>query len=177
MQFRPFRTVGHALPGVSVRLGGVENGVGTLEIKGPNVTSGYWQMPDKTAESFTADGWFITGDLVTQADDGRITIVGRAKDLIIAGGYNIYPKEVESVIDDMPGVTECAVVGVPNPDYGESVVAVIVAEAGVTEADVATWVRERLARFKHPRAVYFVDALPRNTMGKVQKSELRTRFG
>ena len=170
-------TVGHALPGVSVRLGGVENGVGTLEIKGPNVTSGYWQMPDKSAESFTADGWFITGDLVTQADDGRITIVGRAKDLIIAGGYNIYPKEVESVIDDMPGVTESAVVGVPNPDYGESVVAVIVADAGVTEADVATWVRERLARFKHPRAVHFVDALPRNTMGKVQKSELRTRFG
>jgi malonyl-CoA/methylmalonyl-CoA synthetase len=170
-------TVGHALPGVSVRLGSVENGVGTLEIKGPNVTSGYWQMPDKTAESFTADGWFITGDLVTQADDGRITIVGRAKDLIIAGGYNIYPKEVESVIDEMPGVTESAVVGVPNSDFGESVVAVVVADTGVTEADVATWVRERLARFKHPRAVHFVDALPRNTMGKVQKSELRTRFG
>lgn len=136
-------------------------------------------MPDKTEESFTADGWFITGDLVTMAADGRVTIVGRAKDLIIAGGYNIYPKEIESVIDDMPGVEESAVVGVPHPDFGESVVAVIVPKAGsvVTPDQVLAWVAERLARFKHPRAVHVVDALPRNTMGKVQKAELRKTYG
>ena len=170
-------TVGYALPGVSVRMGDVADAVGTLEIKGPNVTSGYWQMPDKTAESFTDDGWFITGDLVTMAEDGRITIVGRAKDLIIAGGFNIYPKEVESVLDEMPGVIESAVIGVPHPNFGESVVAVIVGKPGLSEADVTAWVSDRLARFKHPRAVHFVESLPRNTMGKVQKAELRGRFG
>ena len=170
-------TVGYALPGVSVRMGNVADAVGTLEIKGPNVTSGYWQMPDKTAESFTDDGWFITGDLVTMAEDGRITIVGRAKDLIIAGGFNIYPKEVESVLDEMPGVTESAVIGIPHPDFGESVVAVIVGDVGLSADDVAAWVGERLARFKHPRTVHFVESLPRNAMGKVQKAELRGRFG
>ncbi|HMT43370.1 MAG TPA: AMP-binding protein [Chakrabartia sp.] len=178
-------TVGFMLPGVEGRVRDGEGAlvgpdqVGTLEIKGPNVFAGYWQMPDKTEESFTADGWFITGDLVTMAADGRVTIVGRAKDLIIAGGYNIYPKEIESVIDDMPGVEESAVVGVPHPDFGESVVAVIVPKAGsvVTPDQVLAWVAERLARFKHPRAVHVVDALPRNTMGKVQKAELRKTYG
>lgn len=177
-------TVGFPLPGVSARVRDGEGllvgpeMVGTLEIKGPNVFSGYWQMPDKTEESFTADGWFITGDLVTEAVDGRITIVGRAKDLIIAGGYNIYPKEIESVLDDMPGVEESAVVGIPHPDFGESVVAVIVPTKGVDvdAAQVMAWVEPRLARFKHPRHIHIVDALPRNTMGKVQKAALRQLY-
>ena len=174
-------TVGYALPGVEARVRSDEGylmppvAVGTLEIRGPNVFSGYWQMPDKTEVSFTADGWFITGDLVTQAEDGRVTIVGRAKDLIIAGGYNIYPKEIESVIDDMPSVVECAVIGVPHPDFGETIIAIIVAES-VTDAQVNDWVAERLARFKHPRRIAFVESLPRNAMGKVQKAELRSQF-
>ncbi len=176
-------TVGHALPGVALRARDAAgalvgpDAVGTLELTGPNVCAGYWQMPDKTAESFTADGWFVTGDLVTIAPDGRVTIVGRSKDLIISGGFNIYPKEIESVIDDMPGIIESAVVGVPHPDFGESVVAVIVREpgAGVDEAGVAAWTAERLARFKQPRVISFVEALPRNAMGKVQKAALRER--
>ena len=177
-------TVGFPLPGVEARvrddkgqLVGADS-VGTLEIKGPNVFSGYWQMPDKTAESFTSDGWFITGDLVTKSTDGRITIVGRAKDLIIAGGYNIYPKEIEGVIDDMPGVEESAVVGIPHPDFGESVIAIVVLVSGivVTPADIAAWVYERLARFKHPRQIEIVASLPRNAMGKVQKAQLRDQF-
>ena len=177
-------TVGFPLPGVEARVRDDEGQlvgadiVGTLEITGPNVFSGYWQMPDKTAESFTSDGWFITGDLVTKAADGRITIVGRAKDLIIAGGYNIYPKEIEGVIDDMPGVEESAVVGIPHPDFGESVIAIVVLKPGivVAPADIAAWVDERLARFKHPRQIEIVASLPRNAMGKVQKAELRDRF-
>ena len=177
-------TVGYPLPGVAARVRDTQGQlvaaghVGTLEIKGPNVFSGYWQMPDKTEECFTRDGWFVTGDLVTIDDGGRITIVGRAKDLIIAGGYNIYPKEIESVIDDMPGIEESAVVGIPHPDFGESVVAVVVAKPGVSVAssDVSAWVSERLARFKHPRIIEIVPSLPRNAMGKVQKAELRTRF-
>jgi malonyl-CoA/methylmalonyl-CoA synthetase len=134
-------------------------------------------MADKTEEAFTADGWFVTGDLVTIGADGRVSIVGRSKDLIISGGYNIYPKEVESTIDAMPGVFESAVIGLPHPDFGESVAAIIVRDAGsaVDEAAVAAWVGERLARFKQPRVIGFVDALPRNAMGKVQKAELRTR--
>ena len=178
-------TVGFTLPGVSARVRSeeektVENGdVGVLEIKGPNVFSGYWQMPDKTAESFTDDGWFITGDLVTCDAAGRHSIVGRAKDLIIAGGYNIYPKEIEAVLDELPGVLESAVVGIPHPDFGETVVAVIVPQTGhsVQEEDAQTLVNEQLARFKHPRIYHFVEELPRNAMGKVQKAELRRRFG
>ncbi len=178
-------TVGFPLPRVEARLRDQAGAlvdhetVGVLEIRGPNVFSGYWQMPDKTAESFTPDGWFITGDMATRDPEGRYSIVGRAKDLIIAGGFNIYPKEIESVLDEMPGVAESAVIGVPHPDFGESVVAVIVPEAGgsVTAQSVAAWVAERLARFKHPRTVHIVEALPRNAMGKVQKAELRARFG
>jgi malonyl-CoA/methylmalonyl-CoA synthetase len=177
-------TVGYALPGVTMRARDAQGAlvgagaVGTLEIRGPNVCAGYWQMADKTEEAFTADGWFVTGDLVTIAADGRVSIVGRSKDLIISGGYNIYPKEVESVIDAMPGVFESAVVGLPHPDFGESVAAIIVRDAGsvVDEAAVGAWVGERLARFKQPRVISFVDALPRNAMGKVQKAELRAQY-
>lgn len=177
-------TVGFPLPGVEARVRDGEGNlvgpdtVGTLEIRGPNVFSGYWQMPDETEESFTDDGWFITGDLVQVDAVGRISIVGRAKDLIIAGGYNIYPKEIESVIDDMPGVEESAVIGIPHPDFGESVVAIVVAsaDAPLTPAEIEAWVAERLARFKHPRRIEIVESLPRNAMGKVQKAELRRQF-
>ncbi len=177
-------SVGFALPGVMLRARDATGAlvgagdVGTLEIHGPNVCAGYWRMADKTLESFTADGWFVTGDLVTINADGRVSIVGRSKDLIISGGYNIYPKEVESVIDAMPGVCECAVIGLPHPDFGESVAAIIVCDAGSdVDADaVVAWVEERLARFKQPRVISFVDALPRNAMGKVQKAELRLGF-
>jgi len=177
-------TVGYPLPGISARIrdgdaGLIEPGaVGTLEIAGPNVFKGYWRMPDKTADSFTEDGWFVTGDLVTSDHDGRITIVGRAKDLIISGGYNIYPKEIESVIDELDGVVESAVIGISHPDFGEAVVAVIVVENGaaVTESAVLGWIEQQLARFKHPRQIHFIDALPRNAMGKVQKAELRRIF-
>lgn len=176
-------TVGLALPGVTIRARDGEgalvaaDAVGTLEVVGPNVTPGYWRLPEQTEEAFTADGWFVTGDLVTIDARGRVTIVGRSKDLIIAGGYNIYPKEIEMVIDAMPGVVECAAIGIPHPDFGESVAVVIVTEpdAAVTTADVEAWVGTRLARFKHPRQMNFVEALPRNAMGKVQKAALRAR--
>ena len=178
-------TVGFPLDGVEVRVrndpGAIvsDGSVGTLEIMGPNVFAGYWRMPEQTAASFTADGWFITGDLATIAGDGRVTIVGRAKDMIIAGGLNIYPKEVETVIDAMPGVSESAVIGIPHPDFGEAVVAVIVThpDAVINDAMLHDWLEPRLARFKHPRTLNFVDALPRNAMGKVQKQLLRERYG
>ena len=177
-------TVGFALPGVELRVRGGEGALvgagetGVLEIRGPNVCSGYWQMAEASSGGFTADGWFITGDMVVMDGDGRVTIVGRAKDLIIAGGFNIYPKEVEEVIDALPGVEESAVIGIPHPDFGESVVAVVVprAGAGLTADLVLDGVRPALARFKHPRAVHIVPALPRNAMGKVQKAELRKLY-
>jgi malonyl-CoA/methylmalonyl-CoA synthetase len=174
-------TVGFALPGIEARIAG-ENGeilkageIGVLEIKGPNVFKGYRNMPDKTAEEFRPDGFFITGDVATMDDEGRIAIVGRGKDLIISGGLNIYPKEIESEIDDLEGVTESAVIGVPHPDFGESVVAVVVAKPGATptQNDIINPLDGRLARFKLPKRVFFVDELPRNTMGKVQKNVLR----
>lgn len=177
-------TVGYPLPGVSVRVR-TEDGTpcaagetGVLEIRGPNVFTGYWEMPEKTAETFTEDGWMITGDLVTEDGDGRITIVGRAKDLIISGGYNVYPKEIELIIDDVPGVLESAVIGMLDPDFGEAVVAVIVldAKSEVKQADLDQAFQKDLARFKHPQTVHYVEALPRNAMGKVQKAELRERF-
>jgi len=177
-------TVGFPLPAVSARVvadngSNCESGeIGTLEIKGPNVFAGYWEMPDKTAETFSSDGWMITGDLVTSDPSGRITIVGRAKDLIISGGYNIYPKEIEGVIDDIPGVKESAVIGIPHPDFGETVVAIIVQEASGTldTAEISDEIADKLAPFKHPRVIHFVDELPRNAMGKVQKNELRSRY-
>ncbi len=174
-------TVGYPLPGISVRVAddrGKElprGEAGVLEITGPNVFKGYWQMPEKTAEEFRDDGWFITGDIAVLSDDGRVTIVGRAKDLIISGGFNVYPKEIESAIDDLPGVKESAVIGVPHPDFGEGVVAVVVADgsAQISEASVVAALSGRLARFKQPKRVFVVDELPRNTMGKVQKNMLR----
>jgi malonyl-CoA/methylmalonyl-CoA synthetase len=179
-------TVGYPLPGVSVRVsaeggGEVPRGdIGVLEVKGPNVFSGYWNMPDKTAEEFRDDGYFITGDLATVAEDGRIAIVGRAKDLIISGGYNIYPKEIEGEIDEIEGIGESAVIGVPHPDFGEGVVAVITAAGAAAvpgEADILGALAGKLAKFKLPKRVFQVDTLPRNTMGKVQKAELRKLYG
>jgi malonyl-CoA/methylmalonyl-CoA synthetase len=174
-------TVGSALPGVDVRIAD-EHGTpvphgepGVLEVRGPNVFKGYWRMPEKTREEFRHDGFFITGDVATMEPDGRVTLVGRAKDLIIVGGLNVYPKEVEEAIDVLPGVAESAVIGVPHPDLGEGVVAVVVPQDGaaVTEADIVAALGETLARFKQPRRVIVADALPRNAMGKVQKAALR----
>jgi malonyl-CoA/methylmalonyl-CoA synthetase len=178
-------TVGYPLPGVAVRIcdqdgAPVPTGEpGVLEVRGPNVFAGYWRNPEKTAQEFRADGWFITGDIATAAPDGRITLVGRAKDLIIAGGLNIYPKEIEDLIDAIPGVVESAVIGVPHRDLGEGVVAVVVSDpaAGVTETAVLEALAGQLARFKQPRRVILVDALPRNAMGKVQKAALRAEHG
>lgn len=174
-------TVGYALAGTQVKITDAETGapcaagdVGVIEVRGDNVFQGYWNMPDKTAEELRADGFFITGDLGVMTDDGRISIVGRQKDLIIAGGYNIYPKEIEDVINDIPGVLESAVFGVPHPDFGESVVAsIVLSDQSVTTDKVAAIITSQLARFKHPRVYTITDALPRNTMGKVQKNVLR----
>ena len=178
-------TVGVPLPQVEVRVRGdngelVGPGVpGVLEVRGPNVLAGYWRLAEATRESFTEDGWFITGDVVTRAEDGYVTIVGREKDLVISGGLNVYPKEVEDVIDPLPGVVESAVIGVAHPDFGEAVVAVCAVGEGpeVDGQSVIAACRERLAHFKVPKAVVSVATLPRNTMGKVQKGELRQRFG
>jgi malonyl-CoA/methylmalonyl-CoA synthetase len=166
-------SVGYPLHGVELRIGGGE-ATGAIQIRGPSVFSGYWRMPEKTAEEFTADGFFITGDVGHQDRDGRVWISGRAKDLIISGGYNVYPKEVELVLDELPGITESAVVGVPHPDFGEGVVAVVIG-AG-EEAALIAQARERLAAFKAPKRVVFVAELPRNAMGKVQKNLLRDRY-
>jgi malonyl-CoA/methylmalonyl-CoA synthetase len=177
-------SVGPALPGVSVRVA-AENGrlaaqgePGVLEIKGPNLFAGYWRNPEKTAEDHTADGFFITGDIATEDSAGVIRIVGRAKDLIISGGYNVYPKEIELAIDAIDGVTESAVIGVPHPDFGEAVVAVISRNPGV-ELDskaITAALATQLAAFKRPKRIVVVDELPRNAMGKVQKAELRRLY-
>jgi len=177
-------TVGYALPGVSARVADEHGKVlppgeaGVLEITGPNVFSGYWKMPEKTAEEFRPDGWFITGDISVMAEDGRVTIVGRAKDLIISGGFNVYPKEIESEIDDLPGVKESAVIGVTHPDFGEGVTAVVVPDGSseIDEAGIVQALTGKLARFKQPKRVFIVDELPRNTMGKVQKNTLRETY-
>ena len=177
-------TVGVPLPGVELRIAEAGSGkivekgeIGIIELKGDNVFKGYWQMPEKTAESFTEDGFFITGDMARIDENGYIVIVGRDKDLIISGGLNIYPKEIESEIDTHDGVMESAVIGVPHPDFGEAVVAIIVANnASVTEPDIHSFLAGKLAKFKQPKSCYFVDALPRNTMGKVQKAALREEY-
>ncbi|MFN3685498.1 malonate--CoA ligase [Salinarimonas sp.] len=177
-------TVGPPLPGVEVRVRGKDGeilapgAIGVLEVRGPNVFKGYWRMPEKTASEFREDGFFITGDLASISDDGYVTIVGRDKDLVITGGYNVYPKEVESALDAMDGVVESAVVGLPHPDLGEAVVAVV-STGGAAPGDAAAYIaalRETLAAYKVPKRVFFVDDLPRNTMGKVQKNMLRERF-
>ena len=179
-------TVGFPLPGVDLRVTDAETGnelprgeVGMIEVKGPNVFAGYWNMPDKTAEEFRGDGFFITGDLGRIDDDGYVHIVGRGKDLIISGGFNVYPKEVELVLDEQPGVIESAVIGVPHPDFGEAVMAVVVRAEGsdIAEEGIQSALAGQLAKFKCPKCVFFLDALPRNTMGKVQKNILRDQFG
>jgi malonyl-CoA/methylmalonyl-CoA synthetase len=166
-------SVGYPLPGVELRIAGGA-GTGVIEIKGPNVFKGYWHMPEKTREEFTQDGFFITGDVGRKDPDGRVWISGRAKDLIISGGFNVYPKEVELVLDELPGVVESAVIGLPHPDYGEAVAAVIAGSGD--EAEILAAARGKLAGFKVPKRVVFVDDLPRNAMGKVQKAALRERF-
>jgi len=179
-------TVGFPLPGVALRIADPDSGsilpqgeIGMIEVKGPNVFKGYWLMPEKTASEFRADGFFITGDLGTIDPRGYVHIVGRGKDLIISGGLNIYPKEVETEIDSLPGVIESAVIGLPDPDFGEAVTAVVVREkgAGVDEAAIHAALRDRLAKFKWPKTIHFVEELPRNTMGKVQKNVLRETYG
>ena len=181
-------TVGMALPGVSVRVADDEgrvlgaNEIGHVQVKGPNVFAGYWRMPEKTREEFTADGWFRTGDVGQfgghDVPDNYLTIVGRSKDLIISGGYNVYPKEIELVIDTLPGVNESAVIGVPHPDFGEAVVAVVVPRPGQElDADqMLETLKQHLANFKVPKRIHFVQELTRNTMGKVQKNALREQY-
>jgi malonyl-CoA/methylmalonyl-CoA synthetase len=178
-------TVGVALPGVSVRVVDDDNRelrageVGHIQVKGENVLSGYWRMPEKNKEEFTSDGYFKTGDMGKADVKGYFSIVGRSKDLVICGGYNVYPKEIELLIDELPDVAESAVIGLPHPDFGEAVVAVIVTKKGgnaLTEESVIASLKQRLANFKVPKRVYFVDDLPRNAMGKVQKNELRKRY-
>lgn len=178
-------SVGFPLPGVEVRLSNPDSGedvapgdVGMIEVRGPNVFQGYWQMPEKTAEELRDTGFFITGDLGQISADGYLSIVGRAKDLIISGGFNIYPKEVEDVLNDIDGVLESAVFGVAHADFGEAIVAAVVREpdTSVSEAQLEDVVREKLARFKHPRRYEFLTELPRNTMGKVQKNVLRDTY-
>jgi len=176
-------TVGFALPGVQLRVRGEQGQacaageIGGIEVKGPNVFAGYWRMPQKTREEFTADGWFKTGDVGHVDARGTVTIVGRSKDLVISGGYNVYPAEVEGFINELPGVAESAVVGLPHPDFGEGVVAMVVPKPGssVDGAAVVAALKERIAAFKVPKRVFVVDELPRNAMGKVQKNLLRAQ--
>ncbi|MBN9579964.1 MAG: AMP-binding protein, partial [Afipia sp.] len=152
--------------------------IGMIEVKGPNVFQGYWRMPEKTASEFRKDGFFITGDLGKIDPRGYVHIIGRGKDLVISGGFNVYPKEVENEIDAIAGVTESAVIGVPHADFGEGVTAVVVKDrsAALDEAAVLAALDGRLAKFKMPKRVLFVDDLPRNTMGKVQKNVLRESY-
>ena len=148
-------------------------------MKGDNVFKGYWGMPDKTAEEFTADGFFKTGDMATLDDDDYISIVGRGKDMVITGGFNVYPKEIELLIDEFDGVIESAVIGVPHPDFGEAVTAVATRDASntaCTEENIIASLKPKLANYKIPKRILFVDALPRNTMGKVQKNLLRETY-
>lgn len=183
-------TVGMPLPGVEMRITNRETGdevplgeIGMLQIRGPNVFIGYWRMPEKTREELLDDGFFVTGDLAMVDEQGYVHIVGRDKDLVISGGYNVYPKEVEQVIDELDQVAESAVIGLPHPDFGEGVTAVVVrqqsanpGEDQLEEAAVINHLDGRLAKYKQPKRVFFVDELPRNTMGKVQKNELRKQF-
>jgi malonyl-CoA/methylmalonyl-CoA synthetase len=176
--------VGPGLPGVTVRITDPERGtelpaeeIGMIEVRGPNVFKGYWRMPEKTAAEFR-DGFFITGDLGKIDAKGYVHILGRGKDLVISGGFNVYPKEIESEIDAMPGVVESAVIGVPHADFGEGVTAIVVSDGktAIDEAAVLKALDGRLAKFKMPKRVLFVDELPRNTMGKVQKNVLRDTY-
>ena len=177
-------TVGPPLSGITCRIvddQGIQvakNKTGHLELKGPNVFTGYWRMPEKTAAEFSPDGFFRTGDLASQDEDGYISIVGRNKDLIISGGLNVYPKEIETLLDNLDGVAESAVIGLPDPDFGEAVSAVIVTDGTkkLQPTDITAYVKEKVANFKVTKHVFFVDELPRNAMGKVQKNKLREMF-
>ena len=175
-------TVGMPLPGIEVRITDQDTGkelaqgeIGSIEVRGPNVFKGYWQMPEKTKEEFREDGFFITGDVGVMDNNNYLSIVGRSKDLIISGGFNVYPKEVELILDDVEGVYESAVIGVPHPDFGEGVLAVVVLETGknLNESLLKAILKEKIADYKQPKNIYFVDELPRNTMGKVLKNDLR----
>jgi malonyl-CoA/methylmalonyl-CoA synthetase len=178
-------TVGFPLPGVEVRICGADNkilegkGVGGLQVRGSNVFGGYWNMPKKTAEDFTSDGFFITGDQACMDEEGYISIVGRSKDMVISGGLNVYPKEIELLIDELSGVKESAVIGLPDTDFGEVVVAVVVLvnDAILSGEQVRSALKARVANFKVPKRVFFVDELPRNAMGKVQKETMRKEYG
>jgi len=178
-------SVGPPLPGIEIRVVDADDQplapdtVGEVQVRGPNVFSGYWNMPEKTAAEFTADGFFRTGDLGRFSTDGYLSIVGRNKDLIITGGLNVYPREVEQVIDSLSGVAESAVIGVSHPDFGEGVVAIVVTESGsvLTEAGVIQEISARLAKFKLPKRVFFISELPRNAMSKVEKNALRKQYG
>lgn len=178
-------TVGMPLPDIDIRITDRETGkpvadgeIGILEVRGPNVFIGYWRMPEKTREELQEDGYFITGDLAKVDEQGYVHIVGRDKDLVISGGYNIYPKEIEQVIDELTGVNESAVVGLSHPDFGEGVTAFVVSEQGANlkEAEILDHLQGKLARYKQPKRVLFIEELPRNTMGKVQKNQLRQQF-
>ncbi|MEQ6332686.1 malonyl-CoA synthase [Sphingobium sp. MK2] len=177
-------SVGFPLPGVSVRIADPETGaelpqgeIGGIEVKGPNVFVGYWQMPEKTKQEFRADGFFITGDLGRVDENGYVHIVGRSKDLIISGGFNVYPAEVEALLDELPGIAESAVIAVPHRDFGEAVVAVVQGrDSSLTEEAIIAAIADKLARFKQPKRVFFVSELPRNAMGKIQKAQLREQF-
>lgn len=175
-------SVGLPLPGVEVRIADSEGRAlpqgetGVIEVRGPNVFHGYWQMPEKTKQEFRADGFFITGDVGKIDEQGYVHILGRAKDLIISGGFNVYPKEIESVVDALPGVQESAAIGVPHPDFGEAVVVVATTKIPLEEAIVIRHCKEHLANFKTPKRVIFVEDLPRNAMGKVQKNILREKL-
>jgi malonyl-CoA/methylmalonyl-CoA synthetase len=176
-------TVGIPLPGVELRIADdkgnevAKGEIGIIELRGDNVFDGYWRMPEKTAESFREDGFFITGDMARVDENGYITIVGRDKDLIISGGLNVYPKEVETLIDELEDVEESAVVSAPHKDFGEAVVAIVVRKQDeATEQIIKEYLLDKLAKFKQPKKIVFVDSLPRNNMGKVQKSELRKNY-
>ena len=175
-------SVGPALPGVQARVMDEQGAelprgeVGSLQVKGDHVFAGYWNLPEKTASEFTQDGFFITGDMATQSSDDYVSIVGRGKDLVISGGLNIYPKEIEDVLNDIDNIVESAVVGVPHADFGEGIVAVLVCSGEIDLAAVEAVCRKKLAAFKLPRSWHIVDALPRNTMGKVQKNLLRSEY-
>ncbi|WP_417606213.1 malonate--CoA ligase [Oceanimonas baumannii] len=178
-------TVGLPLPGTELRITNRENGAilphgetGMVELRGPNIFKGYWRMPEKTKEEFRTDGFFITGDLGKLDEHGYLQIVGRDKDLVISGGYNVYPKEIEQLIDELPDICESAVIGVPHPDLGEGVTAVVVPKPGATpdETEIRRHLNEQLARYKQPKCILLVESLPRNVMGKVQKNQLRAQY-
>ncbi len=176
-------TVGPPLPGIEVRIMSADNSqplaankIGTVQVRGPNVFKGYWKMPEKTAEEFTDDGFFITGDLGKLSEDHYLTIVGRDKDLIISGGYNIYPKEIELLLDAIDGVRESAVIGVPHPDFGEGVVAILTGNSLPSDDQIRAMMKNEIAKFKQPKKFFHLDQLPRNSMGKVQKNILRQQY-